>query len=137
MQPDCSVFILIKCKLNLQTLSKEYFHLDTTVHVPIVKILYSLPSLSFPSLSLILFPSLPFLLILCVNCIKRESNGELLLSLTYKPCSGTLHGIVLKANNLRRKNITGTAGWLWQSYCKKHTVKLYVDIIPTHHGTPT
>lgn len=58
-------------------------------------------------------PFLPSLSLWPIYCLKRESNGELLLSLTYKPCSGMLHGIVLKANNLRRKNITGTAGWLY------------------------
>jgi len=41
---------------------------------------------------------------------QSDSKGDLLFSLTYQPANSTIRGILLKATNLQKQDITGTAG---------------------------
>ena len=48
--------------------------------------------------------------VICIISLQGDSQGDLLVALTYSPKLGSLKGVVLKATNLKKQDIVGLAG---------------------------
>ena len=70
------------------------------------------------------------------HTLQSECRGNALLSITHKPDSGSLQGIVLRAKNLQKVNGTGTAcEYKWnQQFSSLNTTRKYA-CIHTHAHT--
>jgi len=51
-------------------------------------------------------------LMVVFNTLLQDSEGDLCISLTYYPKESILKGVILKATNLKRHDLSGLAGSL-------------------------